>query len=221
MTALENSPLLKNNKEMMTIFMLMAGLSGNIPLAKEFIQLGAQVNGTDSKYGGGQPHLITAVIAKRADFVTLLVAAGAQPNVKNKDWIPALVIAVLQQDLNTVNALLQAPGIDLNLTDSDRHTALMHAAGMGEAEIVKVLLKAGANFTLQSSNRATALDYARHNKQVECAHLLKEKETEQSKKDETIIKKYTGIDPLTLIGTIALCGIGSYYIYGYIKSLKN
>jgi ankyrin repeat protein len=140
--------------------MLLAGLSGHMALAQEFIALGANVNAQDRALGGGQSHLVTAVVGQHADFVDLLIQAGAHPNVKNRDWMPALTIAVVQEDVASVTALLRSPNIDVNAYDKQCNTALMHAADKRNTELIKLLLQAGANPNISNFDSLTPLHVA-------------------------------------------------------------
>lgn len=179
---LEKHQAVKKSKHDLSIFMVMAGLSGHIALAEEFIRLGADVNGWDQdsdsrffRHFTAQKHVVTAAIAKKADFVSLLLEAGAEPNACNKDGLSILTIAVLQNDLATLKALVKSPKIDLNIRDRYRYTALMRAAHDGRAEMVQILLDAEADASISVAGGYTAADYARAEGHYEIEKLLRQK----------------------------------------------
>ncbi len=171
---IQKNPALKQAE--ITGFMLMAGLSGHIILAEEFIKLGADVNGTDDDdfLLHKQAHLITAVIAKKSELVELLVRKGANPNLFHKDGYTALTVAVLQNDLPSVKALLKSPKIDINKKERfNSFTALMRAASAGYKDIVEVLLDAGADTSISMPGGIIAEDYARGEGHDEIVQLLR------------------------------------------------
>lgn len=179
---LEKYSAIQNSKRQLSVFMVMAGLSGHTAIAEECIRRGADVNDCDQDAGdrwfsrfSSQKHLITAVIAKKADFVALLVKEGADPNVKNRDNISALMIAVLQNDLATVKALLQSPKINLDERNISHGTPLIRAAYDGNLAMVQALVDAGANKEACIPGGYTAADIARSKGHDAIALLLLKK----------------------------------------------
>lgn len=162
------------NSKDLDLFMLIAGLFDQNEIAQQFIKLGANANGHDSNQ---QPYLITAVINKKADFVSFLIKNNADANSSNLfDRIPALLIACSQNDINTVKVLVKAKDINLNASSiHDRQTALMQAAYRGQKEIVEILLDAGADVNITDWHRNKALDYANYKNQKEIAGLIRKK----------------------------------------------
>ena len=70
-----------------------------------------------------------------------------------------------QGNADVVNALLNAPGIKVNIQDSiDQKTALMYAVREGNIDLVKALLEAdGIDVNIQNKYGKTALMYAVEN----------------------------------------------------------
>ncbi len=166
------------NRRYLTNYMLMAGLMDQLTLAKKLIHMGADVSGSDDEHG--QEHIITAILSRKSDFVSLLLSEGANPNAVSRgktmmDNQPALIVAVLQNDLPTVKALVQAPTIKINEKNFSWNTALMYAAYHGYKDSVEVLLKAGADASLRSQNWLKAEDYARERGHHEIERMLKKK----------------------------------------------
>jgi ankyrin repeat protein len=113
-----------------------------------------------AKFHGGE--LTKAALAGNHDeslaMVTVLLQAGADVNSRH-DSFTALHWASYKGNQNTVKLLLAQPGLKLDDTNIDGRTALMAAAEQGHAEIVEMLLKAGANAstTLIGGETAAAL----------------------------------------------------------------
>ncbi|WP_433269156.1 ankyrin repeat domain-containing protein [Actinosynnema sp. CS-041913] len=85
-----------------------------------------------------------------------------------------LLNAVRRDDLHEVRGLLRN-GVDLNARGSDGLTALMVAAGKGNAELVRVLIDAGADvFTADSAAGGTALHKAVQGGDLDTVKLLVE-----------------------------------------------
>jgi ankyrin repeat protein len=92
-------------------------------------------------------------------MVTTLLEAGANANSRS-DGSTALLRASYRGNKKTVKLLLAQPGIKLDETDYDGRTALMWAAELGHAEIVEMLLQAGANTSIISKRDGTAMALA-------------------------------------------------------------
>ena len=115
-----------------------------------------------AKFHGGE--LAKAALAENQDeslaMVTALIKAGADVNSPHADYgYTALFWASARGNNNSAKLLLAQPGIKLDVRNMDGDTALMAAAEHGQAEIVDLLLKAGANVSLvnQRSEAATSL----------------------------------------------------------------
>lgn len=79
----------------------------------------------------------------RGDDVKLLIQQGANPNSKNEQGVPILLVAADRKDvqaLPVVQALLEG-GADVNAKDAQGQTALYYAARTGNAAVVDYLLK--------------------------------------------------------------------------------
>lgn len=65
-----------------------------------------------------------------------------------KNGIPAIVAAAQDSRLDLVKKLV-AKGADLNATDKEGHTALFHAASVGDEKTAAFLISKGANLSLK------------------------------------------------------------------------
>jgi ankyrin repeat protein len=73
-----------------------------------------------------------------------LVAAGADPNALENDRYDILTIAAVANDVPTLKVALELGANPKNITSIHDGTALIAAAHLGHAEIVKTLIRAGA-----------------------------------------------------------------------------
>jgi uncharacterized protein len=89
--------------------------------------------------------------------VRLFLEAGYSPNIRDKNGVPVLSLAVRNQHGSVVKMLIQA-GADVNVISDDRgNTPLMDAAAVGSLEFLGELVDAGADTDVASKNGQTAL----------------------------------------------------------------
>ena len=94
-------------------------------------------------------------------MVTALIQAGADVNSPHPDYRhTALFWASFKGYKDAVKLLLAQPGIKVDLVNIDGDTALMAAAEHGHAEIVELLLKAGASVSITDKRGETATSLA-------------------------------------------------------------
>ena len=99
------------------------------PLVEYLVKNGADVNAVSEKHDNVTP-LITAVRERRPQAVSILLAAGAQPDAVNSKGRTALTFAVGNRDekenLEMAEALLKA-GADPNREDLEHYSAVKYA----------------------------------------------------------------------------------------------
>ena len=93
--------------------------------------------------------LIQAIQRSDTAALSRLIAGGANPNVKDADGVPALMLATLFADADCVEQLLKH-GADPNQADTVGATALMWA--MPDIRKARVLIEHGANVNARSTN---------------------------------------------------------------------
>jgi ankyrin repeat protein len=117
---------------------------GHLGIVKELIQAGANVNDVD-RYGN-TPLIIAVDHAcplsqfsqqaqekfvsrweQRAEIIQILLKKKANVNHTNKDGNTALMQAIENHDFNTVQNILQTPGININQVNNNGDTALIIA----------------------------------------------------------------------------------------------
>lgn len=120
--------------------LLIAAGQGFVARAEGLLKAGANVNTVHP------PWQLTPLLAASEinfDMVKLLVARGAQVNVRDRDGMTPLMRAIVLRDLRMVKLLLDA-GARINTTDHRGHTAFTHAILRSDADILKVLIERGA-----------------------------------------------------------------------------
>jgi rhodanese-related sulfurtransferase len=115
--------------------------------------------------------LMKAAYEGNAELIKRLIAAGADPNVRNGDGNNALWLACAGDKLEAAR-LLVAVGINMDNQNDTGATALIYAASAGKAALVELLLGLGANPGLETLDGFSALDLA---STFECLALLRGK----------------------------------------------
>jgi len=120
-----------------------------------------------AKFHGGE--LALAALSGNQEespaMITALLQAGADVNSRNDRLVggfsfTALYAASHKGNKDSVKLLLAQPGVKLDETNDGGDTALMVAAEGGRAEIVEMLLKAGANVNITDIGGETAITRA-------------------------------------------------------------
>ena len=118
--------------------------------------------------------LMYAAFNGRNEIVRMLLAAGAEVDAQDGNGSTALMFAASGPSTETVQTLLDA-GAKIDIIDSNEHwTALMWAAAEGQLANVELLLKNGADLTLEDIDGDTAETFAAHAGHAEVAKRLKE-----------------------------------------------
>lgn len=124
----------------------------------ELVAEGADVN-AKGEYSGWKP-LMLAAREGQTDKMKVLLAQGADTNMKSTiRRRTALMEAIRHRKLDAVEVLL-AGDCDVDAVDWEGHTGLMFAAISGQIEIVKVLLRHGADANMKNRFEASTLKMA-------------------------------------------------------------
>ena len=107
-----------------------------------------------------QSALIAAARFGNHAAIPFLASAGADLNLPAgvNGW-PPLMHAIHKNQAGSAEALIKT-GANVNHTQSDGETALMMAAGYGYLDIVRILLRNGADSAMKNAAGNTALDFA-------------------------------------------------------------
>ena len=121
------------------------------------------------------PSLLDICSRGSVEEVRAALASGKDVNGQNANKQTALmgVTAISCGHVNILKLLLEQPSIDLNLSDNQGRTALMHATHFGNIEAMKLLLaNPSIEVNLEDEKGRTALHYATVEKNIAAVKLL-------------------------------------------------
>jgi ankyrin repeat protein len=121
--------------------LLAAAAKGDAALVKTLAAKGAKPDVRDAY---GRTPLQVAAYGAHREAMRALVAAGADPNALERDRYDIVTIAAVANDVPTLKAALALGGSAKNVTSRYDGTALIAAAHLGHAEVVRTLIAAGA-----------------------------------------------------------------------------
>jgi hypothetical protein len=122
---------------------------------------------------GGYTLLMNAVIDRNAERVAALIRSGADVKARTSTSLTALHLARTPD----IAKLLIDADADINATDDNHATPLLYVAKEGEADVVRVLLDAHADYTIRTDPGAggdTPLSWATKNRHEEIARMLRD-----------------------------------------------
>ena len=153
--------------------MHMACSVGRYKVVESLLKLGAQENIKDR---WGQTPMSIALASKQQMIITVLTASKkAKLDIQNPEL--ALCTAAGNGDLQQVKRLVEF-GVNANLGDYDRRTALHVSAAEGHEKVVEYLLMAQADPNCKDRWRGTPLQDALTGGHIGTAHILKSKGAE-------------------------------------------
>ena len=149
--------------------LLEASESGNVDHVRLFLELGANVNGTN---GLKNKALHNATENGHIEVIKLLLQNGADINAYNSHLKTPLYLAVEKEQLEIIKLLLQN-GADVNTKNTYyEYTPFYLAAMNGHFEIAKLLLENGADVDQRSIYGSSPLRYAAYKGHLEIVKLL-------------------------------------------------
>jgi ankyrin repeat protein len=122
-----------------------------------------------SANSGSYDDFFTAIKRDNARAITALVQRGFDPNTIDPQARHGLTMALADASLNAADALLAAPGIDVNFLNAQDESPLMYAALNGHLALAKKLISKDADV---NKTGWTPLHYAATNGHVEIMSLL-------------------------------------------------
>jgi len=121
--------------------LLAAASRGDAARIKALAATGARVDARDAR---GRTPLHVAAFGAHHAAMRALVVAGADPNALENDRYDIVTIAAVANDLPTLELALALGASAKNITSRYDGTALIAAAHLGHAEVVRTLIRAGA-----------------------------------------------------------------------------
>jgi len=118
-----------------------AAARGDAALITRLVAKGQPVDARDA-YGRTPLHV--AAYHARHDAMRALARAGADPNALERDRYDIVTIAAVADDAPTLRVALEIGCSAGNITSRYDGTALIAAAHLGHAEVVRTLIRAGA-----------------------------------------------------------------------------
>ncbi len=112
-----------------------------------------------------------AVLERDSALLESLLAGGADPNQKNKDGDPPVIVAAEKEFLKAVSLLLDH-GADFRATDSSQRTLLQKLAKVNAFALVADMIERGADVNAVASGSTTPLMASVCNRGFESALLL-------------------------------------------------
>lgn len=130
----------------------------NLEITKILLDAKADPN---AKEANGSPVLFLAIKSSVPAILQAVIDAGADVKFKNADEETAALIAVMENGETTPEmiSILAKAGADLNAANII-YTPLAYAIQQGNKEVVKALLKGGADANLKSPGGRTPIEYA-------------------------------------------------------------
>ncbi|TWU50502.1 Ankyrin repeats (3 copies) [Rubripirellula tenax] len=147
-----------------------AAHDGNIDIVRDALAAGTKVDAPDPdrKYTA----LLMAAYNGHSHVVKVLLENGAEVDARDFEGKTPLIHAASGPFPDAVAMLIDA-GANINATETtEGFTALMTAAAMGEADVVKLLLVRGADPTVVDADNDTAKNHAINAGKSDVAELL-------------------------------------------------
>lgn len=118
-----------------------AAAKGDVAAIQKLIASGEKPTTTDSN---GRTPLHVAVFARQYDAATTLMKLGADPNALDAQRYDVVTIASVDNDVRMLKLVIAGGCKATNITSPYDGTALIAAAHLGHAEIVRTLIAANA-----------------------------------------------------------------------------
>lgn len=131
-----------------------AAAKGNLAAIERLVATGADKNTVDSRK---RTPLHVAAFQKQHEAARALLRLGADPNALEMDRYDIVTIAAVANDVPMLKIALDGGGNARAITSRYDGTALIAAAHLGHAEIVRMLIAAGAPLDHVNNLKWTAL----------------------------------------------------------------
>jgi hypothetical protein len=147
--------------EMATTFLGVAISLESLPVATEAVKYGADLNGCyNSDYKDGCSFLFSVMQKQYLPIFFLLVEKGADINREWENGLTPLLYAIRLKNKAMFTFLVQRYGINLNKRTKAGLAPLLYAASLGYFDMVKFMIKNGANITIRGKLGENVLHWA-------------------------------------------------------------
>lgn len=150
---------------------------------EKIIQFAKKGLDIEQRFEYGLSFLMLAANYNKYESIKTLIEVGADVNARDVDGLTPLMHAVASNALESVKLLLQNKKIDIDAADCNGQTALIIAAYYGYIDILKLLIKVGANVNYSSLLGEIALHESILNNKYEAAIILMEAGADLNKAD--------------------------------------
>lgn len=148
--------------------LMVAARNGSTSIVDVLVQNGADVNVLNLE---GATPLMGAVSRGHYYTALKLVESGADTSLRTTDGSTALMMAT-KRGYTAIAYFLALSGASVNDSDNAGNTPLMHAVLSGNAELVKTLLRLGADPALKNNKGVSAFDLAEENRMSAIMDIL-------------------------------------------------
>jgi ankyrin repeat protein len=137
---------------------MFAVLGNELAIAKWLFNQGVDINAQGSN---GWSAVTIASAKGFAEMLAWLVAIGVNVNAADVYQFSPLMRAVDNGHANAVHILLGVPGIEIDVQDEAKNTALHYAVANNRRDLVELLLDSGARSDIRNRMGQTAATMAR------------------------------------------------------------
>ena len=150
----------------------LAARNGNTEMVETLLKCGAKI---DRRNNNGHSPLHLAATMRRGEAVRVLFKYGADPNEQDNEGDFCLIYLPQVYALSGMYRIfLEHPKINVNLQNHAGETALHYMAKFGSAaEVMKLMIDAGADCNIRDCGGRTPLDAAESNGKQEAAEFLR------------------------------------------------
>lgn len=153
--------------------LMSAALGGHVGIVKQLLSKKVKL---ETKNPQGDTALAVALSNDKFEVAKLLINSGANVDITVAgDEGDSLLMRAASNDLKTTELILKKKKSLVNKTNKLGETALIQSTRFGQLDIVKLLLKNGADTKLKDKEGQTALDIAKKSQNQEAVQLLSAK----------------------------------------------
>ena len=159
----------KNENGLSPLHYACSSVGGDADVVQVLLDAGADI---EMKNSDGYSPLHSACASGALEIVKMLVEAGAGVRVTEKTGETCLMLAAYFGHTETVRYLVGLPEVEVNHGGDENDTALHHAVEQNHADIVQVLIDAGADTDTQNTDGRSPVDLASFSGALQIVQML-------------------------------------------------